>query len=194
MTVNGYFTDEAWLSDYLRNANRDWGPSGADVTTVHYGACLAWGTYLWEQGGPELMKAITREPANGWTGLDAALARVGETRTSWELFVELGAALYYDDSARGYGIDAFDLPTRLRVTPLSSDVDTALEPYGFLHFEVNVGTKFTVRGQGVTAAYVSDAPRLALEHLELGQQFNALQPGVLILTARTQAVVSLRVE
>ena len=101
MTVNGYFTDQAWLRDFLDDANQDWGPSGGDVTSVHYGACLAWGTFLWEQGGPELMRAVTKQPANGWEGLDAALLEVGETRSGWALFLELGAALYFSGSMLG---------------------------------------------------------------------------------------------
>jgi hypothetical protein len=192
MTVNGYFTDQAWLSDFLENANQDWGPSGADVTSVHYGACLAWGTFLWEQGGPELMQALTREPANGWAGLEAALVEVGEARSGWELFLELGAALYFDDEERGLGIRSFDFPQPLRVTTLSGEVSDTLEAFGFLHYAITEVTEFTVEGRDVSAVYVEDAPDLELQHVEAGLSFVAAAPGVLVITGRARTQVSVR--
>lgn len=194
MTVNGFFTDVAWLSDYLGDVNRDWGPSGLDVTTVHYGACLAWGTYLWEQGGAELMKAVTSEQANGWDGLDAALESIGETRSGWELFLELGAALYFDDPERGFGLRSFDLPRTLRVTALTDDRTETIEPYGFLHYEVSEGTKLTVAGEGITAQFVADASKLVPQSVELAAQFTAPADGLLLLTSRARAGVSIHLE
>lgn len=194
MTVNGYFTDQAWLSDYLENANQDWGPSGADVTSVHYGACLAWGTYLWEQGGPELMQAITRETDNGWAGLEAALQQVGETRTAWELFLELGAALYFDDAERGFGIRSFDFPRPLRVSVLDGETSATVEPYGFLHYEVNGNTRLTVKGDGVTAGFVADSADLSLQSVPVGVGFDVTASGVLFVTARSSTDVTISVQ
>ncbi|MFC1890640.1 MopE-related protein [Thermodesulfobacteriota bacterium] len=47
MTVNGYYTDQAWVADFMSNPNIQLTQS----TYVHYGACLLWGTYLYEQFG-----------------------------------------------------------------------------------------------------------------------------------------------
>lgn len=194
MTVNGYFTDQAWLSDYLSTPNVDWGPSGADVTSVHYGACLAFGTYLWEQGGPELMQAITKEPANGWEGLDAALVSSGESRTAWELFLELGAALYFDDADRGLGIRSFALPRAVRSTTLAGDLEVDLEPYGFAFYELEGDLTFTVDGNAVSAVYVAEAAELRPETVTPGAAFSASGPGVLVLTARSATTASVQLD
>lgn len=194
MAVNGYFTDEAWLTDYLDEPNIDWGPSGADVTTVHYGACLAFGTYLWEQGGPELMQAVTKEPANGWNGLDAALESVGEQRTAWDLYLELGAALYFDDAERGLGLRSFELPRAVRSMVLTGDVEVDLEPYGFALYEVGDDVTVTIGGSDVSAIYVEDAADLRPEVVTTGEAFAAAGPGVLVLTARSATVASVQLD
>lgn len=194
MAVNGYFTDEAWLTDFLGDPNIDWGPSGADVTTVHYGACLAFGTYLWEQGGPALMQAVTKEPANGWDGLDAALDSVGEQRTAWDLFLELGAALYFNDAERGLGLRSFELPRAVRSLALTADVDVDLEAYGFVLYELDDDLSFTVAGNDVSAIYVEDAAELRPATVTPGEAFAAPGPGVLVLTARSATTASVELD
>lgn len=195
MTVNGYFTDEAWLRDFLSNPNRDWGPSGADVTTIHYGGCLAWGTYLWEQGGVALMQALTTEPKDGWEGLDAALTRIGDPLSSWEHYLRMGASLYLDDAALGFGFTSFDLPTRVSATAWAGSTSSEIvEPYGFVYYETEAGFSLTVDGAGLTALHVTDTEQPTLETLEVGRAFRVSEPGVLVLTARTRTTATLRLE
>lgn len=196
MTVNGYFTDQAWLSDFLANPNQDWGPNGRDVTSVHYGACLAWGTYLWEQGGTELMRGVTEESANGWQGVDAALRAFGDGRTAWELFLEMGAALYFDEPERGLGFRSFDMPRQLRVTPVSPGThrDDALEAYGLLFYEVAEPASVTLEGDGISAIFVTEAEALAVDALTIGEAFDTLGAGVVVVSAPAPTAVSISVE
>ncbi len=195
MTINGYFTDQTWLGDFVNNPNKDWGPGGADVTTVHYGACLAWGTYLWEQGGVDLMQALTAEAKNGWDGLEAAVASINDPRSAWELYLGLGAALYFDDPARGFGFESFDLPVALRGVALTDGTTVeSLEPYGLLYYEVRAGTRLTVDGNEVTATYIAHETSLELQILAPSVAFEVEVPGVLMITGRSRTSVSVVVE
>ncbi len=58
MTVNGYFTDLAWLADYLAN------PESRlfETAQVHYGACLLFGSYLYERFGADPVLGPSRSP------------------------------------------------------------------------------------------------------------------------------------
>jgi hypothetical protein len=77
MSVNGFFTDQAWLDEFLHATNQAWGPGVDDPRSFDYGAGLLFGTYLWEHGGAELLAAITQEKQNGWVGIDRALGTIG---------------------------------------------------------------------------------------------------------------------
>ncbi len=108
MTATGYFTDDLWLDDFVSAPDRDWGPGGVGFGGFHYGAGLLWGTFLYERGGAALMRAITREPENGWEGLDAALASVGE-ESAFSLFLEMAVAMAVNRPELGHGFSAFDV-------------------------------------------------------------------------------------
>lgn len=108
MTANGFFTDDEWLDDFRLDPDQDWGPGGVDFGSFNYGAGLLWGTFLYERGGVELMTAITAEPANGWAGLDAALASVGDD-DAWSVYLEMAVAMVADRPDLGYGFAAFDV-------------------------------------------------------------------------------------
>jgi hypothetical protein len=189
MTVNGFFTDGPALSSYTGNPNVDWGPAGADVTSFHYGAGLAFGTFLWERGGTDLMRAITSEPQNGFAGLDAALADTGHAESAWDLFLELGAALHFDAPERGYGFESFDLTPKARAETLvpGESFDGHLEPYGFVYYAL--GTEFagvSVSGAGGLAGFLlRDGEPIQREPLTLGEELALFgEPAVLMLSAR----------
>ncbi len=193
MSVNGLFTDDEWLDSYLTSPNIAWGPHGADVASVHYGACLAWGTYLWEQGGPELMRAVTAEPLNGWAGLDAALARVGETRSAWDLYLAMGAALYYDEPERGLGFTSFDLSRAIPTRKLtSSGAQTlTLQPYGLVHLVSDSGSLRvdTATVEDVFVGFVAENTSLSLQVLQPNQAVN-VPAGLVVVAAKAAASVS----
>ncbi|MCX4243988.1 hypothetical protein [Paraliomyxa miuraensis] len=112
MTDNGFFTDTAWLDDFLANPDHDWGPGNPPLGGFNYGAALLWGSFLYERGGVELMTAITAEPTDGWARVDAVLAAVGDPSNAWGLYLEMIVATHLDDPELGYGFTSFDARVR----------------------------------------------------------------------------------
>lgn len=196
MSVNGFYTDRRWLSDFVDAPNQDWGPGQADPRGFHYGAGLAYGTYLWEQGGPELMRAIIREPENHWAGIDAALTSIGATRTAFELFLEMGVALYFDAPERGFGFDAFNPPGRARTTPVpTAGSPQPVRPYGLVYFRLEeAGPLLLDSANDVHALLVEDAAgdaALNPEVVTLGVASEVTTPpALLVVTATEEAVFS----
>lgn len=133
MTANGFFTDDEWLDDFRLAPDQDWGPGGVDFGTFNYGAGLLWGTFLYERGGAALMTAITAEPGNGWAGLDAALAAVGDDSDAWSLFLDMGVAMVADRPDLGHGFAAFDVGEVARQGDLAAGAgaEGTVEPGGF---------------------------------------------------------------
>jgi hypothetical protein len=187
MTVNGY-GDPGWLTRFLQNPNIDWGPGSNSIAKFNYGAGLVFGSYLWEQGGPDLMRAITREPANGWDGIDAALVSTGHDRTGFELFLDMAVALYLDDPARGWGFKSMDFnPPVLRATlAAGARASGTVAPYGLIYEVLGDGVQ-SIRvdaGAAVTAQLVADRDPVVVTPLVLGTDTPVtFSPGVLVLTA-----------
>lgn len=196
MSVNGLFTDEEWLGGYVRDPNIAWGPHGTNVASVHYGACLAWGTYLWEQGGPKLMRALTSEPSNGWPSIEASLLQVGETRTAWQLFLEMSAALYYDQPERGLGFVSFDLPRPVATRALTSGDAQTLElaPFGVVHLISSGGGRLTLEADDLTNVRVGVAADLPVLELELEDPARPIdvEPGLVVVSATKAATLRVR--
>ena len=150
MLVNGYYTDTGWVTDWLKNTDYNWGPGNTDHGTQHYGAFLLLGAYLWETGGPALMEAITAEPGNGWSGLDAALKETGDPRTGWQVFLDFAVAMGVHDVDLGWGFGFADLPPVKMGASVSKGGKRAdkVEPYGIDYVRVLGEGPFTV---GVTS-------------------------------------------
>lgn len=155
MTANGFFTDDEWLEDFRLAPDQDWGPGGVDFGSFNYGAGLLWGTFLYERGGAALMTAITAEPGNGWAGLDAALATVGDDSDAWSLFLDMGVAMVADRPDLGHGFAAFDVGEVAREGDLAAGEvgEGTVEPGGFdVYRLVGPGAlTVTVEGAGVGA-------------------------------------------
>ncbi len=155
MTANGFFTDDEWLDDFRLAPDQDWGPGGVDFGTFNYGAGLLWGTFLYERGGAALMTAITAEQANGWAGLDAALASVGDDSDAWSLFLDMGVAMVADRPELGHGFLAFDVGEVAREGDLAAGAgaEGSVEPGGFDVYRLIGPGPLTVEvtGAGVAA-------------------------------------------
>ena len=154
MTANGFFTDDEWLDDFRLAPDQDWGPGGVDFGTFNYGAGLLWGTFLYERGGSALMTAITAEPDNGWAGLDAALAAVGDDSDAWSLFLDMGVAMVADRPELGHGFAAFDIGEVAREGDLTAGAgaEGTVEPGGFDVYRLIGPGPLTV---GVTGAGIA---------------------------------------
>lgn len=191
MVVNG-FGDEAWLNDFLDDPNVDWGPGITRPQDFHYGAGLAFGAYLWEQGGPELLSAITAERANGWSGIEAALAATGEARDALALFLDMAVALHVDDPAQGYGFESFQVGDRLARPALSlgSPERGRLEPYGLVYRTLPASaTTLLVEGDASVrgrVVYAGEPPVVDAVRLDAETELSA-GTAVLVLTATASA-------
>ena len=110
MTVNGYYTDQAWVADFMSNPNIQLTQS----TYVHYGACLLWGTYLYEQFGDlDILREIVAEPLNGEFGIVASLGTAGVGLDFNDVVRRWVVANLLDEPSIGdgrYGYNFFDLP------------------------------------------------------------------------------------
>jgi hypothetical protein len=201
MTVNGFFTDTEWLADFLAEPDQNWGPGEPELGDFNYGAALLWGTLLWERGGPELMAAITSEPADDWEGLDAALARVGDDKTAWELYQDLMVAIYLDDPELGYGFEFFDVEDVAREGDLAGVAMTsgALAPYGMDFWRLTGQGTFaiTVTGQQpVTALAVVATDTVTVTPVAAATEV-VIEPDAtafLALTAQTSATYEIVID
>ena len=192
MSVNGYYTDRAVLNDYARNPNINWGPARSDISDYHYGAGLAFGTWLWEFGGEELMRAITSNTANSWAGIDAALEATGHAQTGLDAFLEMAAALYLDAPERGYGFDTFDLVDGVTVEELAAgaSVSGTLQPFGLVYYAVGEGIRSlrVEAGTSVRGRLLAATNPVELTPIELGADLEVPADGrVLILTAASNS-------
>lgn len=196
MTVNGFFTDQAWVKDFLQTTNQAWGPGVNDTTSFNYGAGLLFGTYLFEYGGAPLLAAVTQEAANGWTGIDRALAATGSSATGWELFEDMAVAVLVNDPVAGYGFRSFTLDTAL--LPYAAHTGTALvetiEPYGivYVRFDADATSVTLTAPEGVSARLVLEDDALTVRDVTPGLRasFDGKAPRALVLTAQKSAPIS----
>jgi len=187
MVANGFFaTDRALLNQFARRPNVNWGPGLRDARQFDYGAGLAFGAYLWELGGPELMRAITQNAANGWAGIDAALEATEQGRTGSDALLDMAVALWLDDPERGHGFRSFDLVDGVATIALDADVNGVVEPSGLVYLAIGAGVaSLRVEGaEALRARIATDGDPVGLVEVALGAD-TAVPPGegsVLILT------------
>lgn len=73
MVLCGYYTDKKHVKRYLNNTNR---PLVSEGHVCNYGACLLWGTYLYERFGIDFLKNLVLEEENSIKGIEKVLARM----------------------------------------------------------------------------------------------------------------------
>jgi hypothetical protein len=199
MTVNGYYTDQQWVSTFLHDPNVMWGPGLTSSTDFNYGAGLLLGTFLWERDGADFMYAVTHDSKHEWAGVDSALASVGDTATSWELWSELGLAIFLDDPASGYALESFRLGAKVATTPAvtGKPLQLTLQPYGFVFvtFDANAAS-FTLTSDGtIAASLVYPGTPADVRAVAVGENVGLeATPRVLLLTAQQKAPFVLTVE
>jgi hypothetical protein len=198
MTVNGYFTDAEWLASFLRDPNQEWGPGLTEPQDFNYGAGLLFGSFLWERGGAALLSAVTREPRNGWAGIDAALAATGDAADGFSVFSDMAVAAFIDDAQSGFHFAAFD--TRALVEPVElttgDTYDETLAPYGIVYVTLDASARsVNIQSAGALRARValSGTPPEVLDVPE-GDDFAFERPAqVLVVTAEESTSFTLSV-
>ncbi|HTQ03100.1 MAG TPA: hypothetical protein VMI54_04560 [Polyangiaceae bacterium] len=199
MTVNGYYTDSAWVATFLHDTNVEWGPGLSSDTDFNYGAGLLLGTFLWERDGAPFLAAVTQDPKHEWAGVDSALATVGDTETSWQLWSDLGLAIFLDDPASGYAIKSFELGAKVQpiVATTGTPVTQTLAPYGFVYVTFGAdATRLTLKSDGdIASRLVYPGTPADVRELTVGQSVDLEgTPRVLLLTAQQKTPFELDVE
>jgi hypothetical protein len=92
MVICGYHTDINWLNDYLSNPS----VSLYDLEHVHYGACLLFGTYLYERFGADFLRLLVAESTHGQTGITGTLSTSGNPLSMDELLLDWATATVGD--------------------------------------------------------------------------------------------------
>jgi hypothetical protein len=102
MITCGYFTDTSWLTSFLHNSDVSfWG----DEHSVHYGAALLIGTYLYETIGASELAGLIADPDNGVTAIEKVL--VGQDFA--EFFAEMALAILLDGEGGDHEYDSIDV-------------------------------------------------------------------------------------
>jgi len=198
MIVNGFYTDQTWVDEFMHNTNQAWGPGVNDVTSFDYGAGLLFGTYLFEHGGTDLLNAITHEPANGWTGIDRALATVGDSATGYGLFQDMAIAAFLNDADKGYGFRSIELDSKVLPYDVTTGmtISDTLESYGlmFVTFDADATSVTVDAPTTVSARLVLTGSTIAVHDVPLGDPFpfdENKTVRVLVLTTTKTAKVSI---
>jgi hypothetical protein len=97
MVVCGFHTDIDWLNDYLGNPS----VSLYDLEHVHYGACLLFGTYLYERFGAGLLRLLVADPAHGQAGITGPLSASGNPLSMDDLLLDWATATIGDHLGAG---------------------------------------------------------------------------------------------
>jgi hypothetical protein len=198
MTVNGFFTDGDWLDAFLENTNVAWGPSHDDPIRYQYGAGLLFGTYLWEQGGRSLLRAITGEPLDDWEGIDAALATTGNSSDAYAMYLDMALATFLDDPSTGFSFESFDLAGSVvpTIVGTGSSYTAVIQPYGlvFMVFDTDARGLTLDMATNVSARLVLDGRPTEVLELAPGESVDFdTTPRVLLLTARQSSTTSVSV-
>lgn len=121
MILCGYYTDKKHVVRYLENPDR------ALVTKVHggvsYGACLLWGTYVYDRLGKEFLGTWVSEKSSGIDGFNAALKSLGREGSFLDYFGDWMVTLYLNDpEIKGgrYHLRSIDLPISPGAETISS--------------------------------------------------------------------------
>lgn len=116
MTINGFYTDESWVDDLA--AHPEESLFGSEFS-VHYGACLLFGNYLYERFGASFISDLAAIGSNGTVSIDAALSTAAPGETFETVFLDWVAANALDASG-DYGYEFADIPEFVSVATITT--------------------------------------------------------------------------
>jgi len=95
MILCGYYTDQKHVIKYLNNTDS---PLISKRHMVDYGACLLWGTYIYERLGIEFLGNLVREKENGIKGFQKVLNNMNIEDNFSSIFGDWLVTNYVDDN------------------------------------------------------------------------------------------------
>lgn len=175
MLANGYYTDAAWVNNFLSNPN--YSLTGESAYSVNYGACLLWSLYLYEQiDVPTLFQQIVIEPLDGIDGLESVFAANGANSFHSYYFNWLFANYLDDpilaDGQYGYVMIDIQEPATTVITTYPSTFTPNIHSYGARYYRLeqltsnSVGITITAENYqniyfGIIANATTDTPDIS---------------------------------
>lgn len=167
----GYYIDEKQVVNYLKN------PDKALVTKAHggvsYGACILWGTYLYDRLGKEFLRAWVMEKSHGIDGFNAALRTLARKGGFIDYFSDWMAALYLNDPRIGGGchhLHSIELPTAPSAETITSypiNIERTVNGFGIDYLRFNLHTP-NIRELGLTLS--SDDSELLVKVIKISKK------------------------
>lgn len=164
--LNGYDVggfDGLYISNTDLQLN-DW-PNDENATSPHYGASFLYLTYFLDRFGEDATKAVVKDPANGFDGIDDVLKQLNVTDpvtnqpvTADDVFIDWAVTNYVLDGKVGDGryiyhnysaassASATETISNCPQSPLTSDV----HQYGVDYIEINCSGDHTLHFEGST--------------------------------------------
>lgn len=168
--LNGYDIggfDWLYISDTDLQLN-DW-PNDQNATSPHYGAGFLFMTYFLDRFGEDATKALVRDPANGFDGVDAVLTQIDATDAltsqpirADDVFIDWAITNFVLDDSVGdgrYEYHNYPDANRAGVTETvsacpQSAIGREVHQYGVDYIEITCAGDYTVQFTGSTATRV----------------------------------------
>ncbi|ODS31069.1 MAG: Neutral metalloprotease precursor [Candidatus Scalindua rubra] len=112
MILCGYYTDKKQVAKYLNNTDSPLISKGHQA--INYGACLLWGTYIYERLGIEFLGNLVCEKENGIKGFQKALINTNIEDDFSRIFGEWLVTNYINTDLakdKNYKYKSISLPT-----------------------------------------------------------------------------------
>jgi hypothetical protein len=147
--ING-FGLSSFADVYLAQPDLQLTAWGADAASrnAHYGSGFLFSTYLFDQYGSEVIRAIMAQPENGVAGIEKALAAQGTDTTFDNIFADFIIANYLNDPQLAEGQWGYHQP----------DFTLALPEFAAHHTQFPVEVTDTVHQYGVDYIYLDAIP------------------------------------
>ena len=140
--------------------------------------------------------AHAHESANSWTGIDRALATVGDDATGFALFEDMAIAAFVNDADAGYGFRSIELDSPILAYDATTGepLSETLAPYGLMYvtFDADASSVELDTAGDVSARLVLEGTPLDVREVPAGEpvSFDGKAPRVLVLTAQASTKLS----
>jgi immune inhibitor A len=164
--LNGYYSGGAdWL--YVQNPDiqlNTWVDNASPDFSAHYGQSFLYLAYFLDRFGEEASKALTNNPENDLTSVDATLAELnitdpqtGTVITADDVFMDWAVTLHLMDKAVGDGRYSYNnypsAPRAEAAEPISScpqSVNSTVNQYGIDYYTITCEGDYTIHFKGST--------------------------------------------
>lgn len=157
------------VREYLSDTDfslTDWPYDDEKKADVAYAAAYLFTLYLYERFGPDFIRALSQEPADGMAGVQAALERLGVAQSADEVFADWIVANVLDDPLVGdgrYHYQSYELSRRPWAESDPGGVwrgAASIQQYGADYLRITAPGAYTFTFDGADAAPLIEATPL----------------------------------